>query len=156
MAKILLFISVLFVFFLPCRAEKVIHIHKDLCRLDLIEGCDTICSFPVSVGINKGQKTKEGDNKTPEGTFWVWMIQDSRKWDYDFGDGAGKRKGAYGDWFIRLKCPMSDHIGIHGTCFPESVGYRSSRGCVRLRNEDLAILRQHVKYKMKVIIYPDK
>ena len=37
------------------------------------------------------------------------------------------------------------HFGIHGTSDPESIGYASSHGCVRLTNWDAAELAYHVQ-----------
>lgn len=64
-------------------------------------------------------------------------------------------RGAYGPWFFRLKIAQWTSIGIHGTCFPESIGTRVSEGCVRLKNEDLLKLKSFIKIGMKVIITED-
>lgn len=114
---------------------------------------DTLLVMPCAVGLNAGQKEREGDMKTPEGIFSIASIENSSKWTHDFKDGYGKRKGAYGPWFIRLKTPKFKGIGIHGTCFPESIGKQSSEGCVRLRNEDLLKLVPYVKKGDIVIIH---
>lgn len=116
---------------------------------------DTICQFPCAVGKVKGNKTKVGDCKTPEGTFKVIQIQNSTSWTHDFKDGGGVRQGAYGPWFIRLQVPGASGIGIHGTCFPESIGTRATEGCIRLLNEDLQKLIPYVSINMTCIIEPD-
>lgn len=117
---------------------------------------ETIMSAPVCLGKGIGQKTRKGDHKTPEGEYKIISIENSSSWTHDFHDGIGERKGAYGPWFFRLNTPQSSHIGIHGSCFPETVGQRDSDGCVRLRNEDLEELKKFVSVGMKVIINPDK
>lgn len=116
---------------------------------------DTIEVMPCAIGKNWGDKKKTGDKKTPEGTFKVVKIQDSRKWTHDFKDGYGERKGAYGTWFFRLKVPGFTGIGIHGTCFPESIGKRSSEGCIRLSNSDIIKLKKYVSVGMLCIIEKD-
>lgn len=116
---------------------------------------DTLCHFPCAIGINKGDKLKEGDCRTPEGVFTVSHILDSKSWSHDFGDGYGSRKGAYGPIFIRLSVPEHTGIGIHGTCFPESIGTRSTEGCVRLKNEDIVRLVKYLNIGTKVIIEKD-
>lgn len=50
---------------------------------------------PVAVDKNYGNKTKIGDKKTPEGTFYICSIENSAQWKHDFHDGKGLRKGAY-------------------------------------------------------------
>ncbi|MBR5877512.1 MAG: L,D-transpeptidase [Alistipes sp.] len=116
---------------------------------------DTLYHCKCSVGLNLGDKQKVGDKRTPEGQFSVSMIQDSKHWTHDFGDGAGPRPYAYGPYFIRLKTPKWSGIGIHGTCFPESIGTRSSEGCIRLLNDDIAKVAKIVKVGDKVTIEKD-
>lgn len=136
-------------------AERRINIDKASYTLTVVDGDSTLFRAPVCLGRNRGQKTRQGDMKTPEGDFTISMIQNSSAWTHDFGDGKGQRKGAYGPWFFRLKTPMSRSIGIHGTCFPETTGTRASEGCIRLRNEDLLELRKYVFKGMKVHITAD-
>lgn len=140
---------------LTANAEKYIIINKPLSTLYLKEDGKTIMEAPVCLGRGIGQKKRKGDHKTPEGVFKINAIQPSAGWTEDFKDGKGPRKGAYGPWFFRLSTPQSPHIGIHGTCFPESMGGRESDGCIRLRNEDLEALRKHVTVGMRVLITPD-
>ena len=116
---------------------------------------DTIFTAPVSIGKNLGNKTTIGDCKRPEGTFPIYKIPDAREWKHDFKDGYGVRKGAYGPYFLRLKMKDYKDIGIHGTCFPESVGTRSSEGCVRLRNEDITRLIRYIRIGTQVTILPE-
>lgn len=116
---------------------------------------DTIYKVPVGVGVNIGNKKVKGDQKTPEGCFYIKSIEKSSNWTHDFKDGSGARKGAYDPYFIRLKIPYINSIGIHGTCFPETIGTRCSEGCIRLRNEDLIELKKYMFVGMQVIIEPD-
>lgn len=116
---------------------------------------DTLYSAPVGLGTNYGNKTRRGDRKTPEGVFSISQIQNSTKWTHDFKDGHGIRKGAYGPWFFRLKVPRNSSIGIHGTCFPNSIRTRCSEGCIRMYNEDITELKKYIKVGMKCTILPD-
>ena len=151
--------TLLFVFILLiCNSilgQRYIFVSKTELKLFVIENSDTIFKCPIAVGKNYGNKTKAGDKKTPEGTFTICSIENSSCWKHDFKDGKGLRKGAYGPYFFRLKVPKFDSIGIHGTCLPESIGTRSSEGCIRLRNEDILILKQFVYIGMKCIIEED-
>lgn len=110
---------------------------------------DTLATFPVALGMNCGDKRQEGDRKTPEGHYKVVSIEDSTDWD---GDASGSD---YGPWFLRLGAGKWDHIGIHGTNVPSSVGKRASLGCVRLHNADLVNLRRLVGVGSDVSILPD-
>ena len=116
--------------------------------------------YPVCVALNKGQKQKKGDMRTPECTFEdpfvITEIVDASKWTHDFGDGRGSIL-SYGNWFMRLKTSGFTGIGIHGSTNNESsVPGRGSEGCIRLRNDDLDDLKEHYAYVgMRVVIFPD-
>ncbi len=114
-------------------------------------------SFPIAVGSNYGDKTVMGDCKTPEGEFPIKSIEEAKDYHYDFGDGRGLVKGAYGPRFIRLLVPGNNTIGIHGT-LPEhqyTIPGRVSHGCIRMRNSDILKLCEYARRGMKVIITPD-
>ena len=136
--------------------QRYITISKGDFKLSVIENKDTLFQCPIAVGKNYGNKTKTGDKKTPEGTFTICSIESSSRWKHDFIDGKGVRKGAYGPYFFRLKVPKFNSIGIHGTCLPESIGTRSSEGCVRLNNSDLQKLKSFIFVGMECIIEKDK
>jgi lipoprotein-anchoring transpeptidase ErfK/SrfK len=42
------------------------------------------------------------------------------------------------------------HNGIHGTAVPETIGYSSSHGCVRLTNWDALFLSEHIRPGVRV------
>lgn len=132
--------------------EAWLHVVKGQYRMYFYRGETVERVYQIAIGANGGQKLRVGDHRTPVGSFSVQQIQDSRKWTYDFGDGKGAIRGAYGPWFIRLKTPGWKGIGIHGTHDPDSIGRMITQGCVRLRNEDLEELKDKVFIGMKVII----
>lgn len=137
-------------------SQNIIIISKQDLKLYVINNNrDTLFSASIGVGTNYGDKTKDGDCKTPEGTFKIVQIQNSSKWTHDFKDGYGIRKGAYGPYFFRLKTPGFTGIGIHGTCFPDQIGTRCSEGCIRLNNHDIEKLREYVYVGMTCVIEKD-
>ncbi len=105
--------------------------------------------YPVGIGSNPdgADKAGEGDCRTPEGEFRVVSVEDSSDWEHE-----GER--VYGPLFLRLDCPPWQGIGIHGTNRPELIGTRSSRGCVRLRNDDLLAVAGQVTVGTPVRIVP--
>ena len=105
--------------------------------------------FPVAIGSNPDGADKQavGDCRTPEGVFEVESVEDSSDWERD-----GRR--AYGPWFIRLRCPPWEGIGIHGTDEPGTVGTRATLGCVRMRNDDLLQLVPRVAVGARIEIVP--
>ena len=128
-------------------ATRII-VRKSIFSLELVSE-DGINAFRVAVGLNPdgGDKVSEGDCRTPEGEFRVVSIEDSSEWEHE-----GER--AYGPLFLRLDCPPWEGIGIHGTSEPELVGTRSSRGCVRMRNDDLLTVAEQVTVGTRVRIVP--
>lgn len=137
-------------------AQKRIVVSKKALQLYVInEKNDTLFQRPIACGVNLGNKTMVGDKKTPEGKFKIKYMYDATSWKHDFGDGQGMREGAYGPLFFRLNVPGFNDIGIHGTIFPESIGTRSSEGCIRMRNEDIKALYKYCYVGMTVIIEPD-
>lgn len=105
--------------------------------------------FTVGIGSNPdgGDKLEVGDCRTPEGEFEIESIEDSTEWEHE-----GAR--VYGPFFLRLKCPPWQGIGIHGTNDPALVGRRSTRGCIRLENEDLRRLVGKVRVGTPVTVLP--
>ena len=156
MNKLFLLFAALFMCVSGVSSQNRILISKQKLRLWVIsQKNDTLFTARVGVGQKFGNKTKSGDMKTPEGTFRIIQIQDASQWTHDFNDGHGQRKNAYGPFFIRLDTPVNKSIGIHGTCFPESIGTRCSEGCVRMLNDDVRTLRRLVRKGDKCTILPD-
>ncbi len=110
---------------------------------------DGVERYEVAIGANPDlrDKMKEGDCRTPEGEFEIVSIEDSSDWDHE-----GER--VYGPLFLRLACPPWDGIGIHGTNAPELVGTTSTRGCIRMQNDDLLRLASRVAVGTHVRILP--
>lgn len=138
------------------RRAAVIVIDKRELKLHLYDyNGDQLLELPVALGKASGNKEKEGDMRTPEGTFRVNSIEDASSWKHDFGDGKGEIRNAYGPTFIRLVTPGHKGIGIHGTHLPNSIGTRATEGCIRLRNDDLEKLVPLCYPGMIVVITPD-
>lgn len=111
---------------------------------------DTLCRYRVCASLKRGQKQKRDDWRTPEGDFRIMGIYDSSAWTY-----KGTRDRCYGPYFISLITPGFMDIGIHGTNVPSSVPGRRSHGCMRMHNEDVAVLRTMVHKDSHIIVRPD-
>lgn len=139
----------------PNTSKGLLYIDKQDLTITLFNSSgDIIVTYPIACGRNIGPKRKKGDYKTPEGLFSLQDIQDASSWGHDFKDGNGYIPHAYGPWFMRLKTGFSG-IGIHGTHDPNSIGTRATEGCIRLNNENLALLKPMVTIGMSVIIGPE-
>lgn len=113
-------------------------------------------SYSIACGLNKGNKEQAGDFKTPEGIFYINRIVNSACSYHDFKDGEGPILGAFGPWFLGLETPPFEGIGIHGTHLSSSIGIRSTEGCIRLKNEDVADLKHRIRIGTPVVILPDE
>ena len=83
--------------------QSFILVNKTEFKVEAIDDTGKIvASYPCALGKNSGQKEKEGDMKTPSGTFPIDEIIDASGWTHDFKDGKGEIAGAYGPWFISL------------------------------------------------------
>ncbi len=98
-----------------------------------------ITSFPVGLGK---------DDSTPTGTWIVEQRIPNPKWWGARGlppIEPGDPKNPLGKFWISLagvdgKAEGQQSYGIHGTIEPESIGKQASMGCIRLRNEDVAVV----------------
>lgn len=90
---------------------------------------------PVSTGINRGNKTEEGDSKTPVGKFSISQFESNRD---------PKIFGAPQFW--RLKGTGFSGIGIHGDAgYPDLIGLPASHGCVRMPCDSIKSFQKKVK-----------
>lgn len=74
---------------------------------------------------------------SPIGT---WTVTNKAKW----GEGFG------GSW-LGLNVPWGD-FGIHGTLEPDSLGWASSHGCIRMDNSEVAELYKIIPIGTKITI----
>ncbi len=77
------------------------------------------------------------DTPSPIGS---WKIISKAKW----GEGFG------GSW-LGLNVPWGKY-GLHGTLKPGSIGWNSSHGCIRMKNDDVAQLYKIIPYGTNVMI----
>lgn len=142
------------------RSRIHLVIDKSDFKLYVFDADKPMHTFPIAVGKNAGDKQRVGDYRTPEGKFYISKIQDSRAWSHDFRDGKGKIKGAYGPWFLRLYTGANatksgkawTGIAIHGTHDPSLIGKMVTEGCVRLRNNDVQVLKGMISVGTRVTI----
>ena len=131
-------------------AQNTIVISKQKLKVYVIDyKSDTVCTFRCACGKRLGNKRRVDDYRTPEGVFNVASIENSKYWRY-----KGKSH-VYGPYFIRLRTPGWKGIGIHGTNAPKTIGTRCTKGCIRLRNEDITQLVKYVNVGTKVRILKD-
>jgi len=134
------------------NGKYTIKIVKSEHKLYVMNGNKAVETFDISTGSNPAQKSRTGDDSTPEGSFSIMSVQDSTRWLHDFQDGKGVIQGGYGPWYIKINTRRWYDIAIYGTADDSQIGVNNTDGSVRLRNEDLNILHKYAKRGMKVTI----
>lgn len=111
------------------QSEYYILVDVESSRLYLLDNGKLIKEYSCSGG--------KWNTPSPIGT---WEITKKAKW----GEGFG------GSW-LGLNVPWGD-FGIHGTINPNSVGWASSHGCIRMKNEEVAELYKLIPIGTRVTI----
>lgn len=88
----------------------------------------------------KEYKCATGKPTTPS-PIGVWKIVGKDNW----GEG-------FGGYWMGFNVPWGK-FGIHGTIYPNSIGWQSSKGCIRMNNKDVAELYKIVRVGTTVTIY---
>jgi lipoprotein-anchoring transpeptidase ErfK/SrfK len=96
-------------------------------------------------------------NPSPSGEYKINSVTEDPWWYYQpklLGEGSGENarippgpNNAVGVVWMDLSKP---HYGIHGTSAPETIGYATSHGCIRLTNWDALELGRNVDKGMPV------
>ncbi len=119
-----------------------IEINKTFNRLYLKAAGGVIKEYPVSTGKSAKQ--------TPVGVF---LIQSRYPYPTWFHKGvvvsAASPENYLGSRWLGFDKPQ---FGIHGTIFPELIGQSVSKGCIRMKNEDVEELYEFIPVGTVVVI----
>ena len=90
------------------------------------------------------------DQRTPTGEFTVKDKLENPTWYNPDGDvvDADDPENPLGEYWLGL----GNHIGIHGTIDPDSIGKAASRGCIHLNDDDITEVFGLLGVGSKVII----
>lgn len=110
-----------------------------------------IKSYTVGTGENQGKKTREKDEKTPEGIYFNTKIYRDSKITI-FGDRAFRLN--YPDVFDKLEGNGGSGIFVHGS--DKEVSPFSTNGCVALNNDDIVDLDKHIQFKKTPVIIGER
>lgn len=110
-------------------------------KLHLLSQNQVVKSYRVSLGKQDGPKQYEGDQRTPEGIYWINWRQHSKKYNLAMHisyPNANDLKRAY-----KLQKPAGSMIMLHGTPtdeeYPEWFFHTLNwtDGCIALANKDM-------------------
>ncbi len=117
--------------------RRAIYVNKRLGKLFLLRytgsGWETQITWPAATGRSRGDKVREGDQKTPEGTYFIIGRREDRELSAIYGPAAFILNYPNREDIIRAK--TGNGIWIHGTA-PDSSPV-NTRGCIELDNNDL-------------------
>lgn len=108
-----------------------------------------IKSYSIAIGAN---------GRTPSGKFTVGEKTAKPTWyppeDMDIKGPIpfGDKRNILGTHWIALDHEFYRGFGIHGTWEPESIGKAASRGCIRMRNEEVKEVFEVAHQGMSLII----
>ncbi len=148
----------------PGSEAVYLHVSVSDRRITAYRGEVVLHHFPVGVGKGGTLQRLDGTEwewTTPTGLFEVGRMKEDPVWyrpDWYYVEnglpippaGAEERyaRGMLGDYALYI----SDEIAIHGTYDPSSVGRASSHGCLRMHNDDIAVLYDLVEIGTTVIV----
>jgi len=112
-----------------------------------------IKEFPISSGKQKGSKRSEWDLRTPKGFYQITQFRPQHTLQEKFGTGAFILD--YPNALDRTLRKTGSGIWIHGTDRMNFIDY-DSEGCIRLKNEDILFLTQHLKPNQTPVFIVDK
>lgn len=147
------------------RSQTRILVEKSNYRLVLYYQDRPIKSYPIVLGNNPvGDKLREGDYKTPEGTFKVRDLYPHPQWskfiwlDYPNQESWLKHLAAKQSGKIKLSDTVGSEIGIHGVPqnrdFLIDEGTNWTWGCVSLKNKDVDELYSAIQTGTTITIVP--
>src|SRR3989338_772150 len=123
------------------KGKFSILIDKSDNKLKLFCDDELIKTYSVTTGAN---------NSTPIGTFTIEMKLENPTW---YTTGAivppNSPENVLGTRWMGFSIP---EYGIHGTTEPEAIGKQTSKGCVRMRNEEVEELYDIVPLKTTVTV----
>jgi len=136
-------------------------------RLELYRRGGLVGAFPVVLGPRPaGPKRYEGDMRTPEGVYHVTGKRIHGRWSYfieiDYPNDADRAafdsEAAAGriPLFAQQLPGLGGRVGIHGNDRPrdQASGRDWTKGCIAMRNEDVAVLYDLVDVGTPVVVLP--
>lgn len=161
--KLLKTLAVALMWWFPfCCAQAsvdLVTVNKSRRELLLIKAGKVVATYHVALGGEPvGKKQREGDQRTPEGRYWLDSKNAHSAYYKSFhisypnrDDRANARK---------LRVSAGSHVMIHGQkngygwAASETQKYDWTLGCIALSNEDMDKMWQLVDAGTPILIYP--
>lgn len=102
-------------------------------------------AYPTDIGQNNGDKTAEGDKRTPEGVYFFKQMRVGPELDFSLYGGRAYVTD-YPNYFDRLENKTGTGIWLHAVPDSQSL-WRGSKGCVVVRNSVIESLSPYISLK---------
>ncbi len=147
---------------LSASGAELIHVvlvDKSLKRLYIAvlnnDNMEVIKEFPILTGRVDGNKVKQGDEKTPEGVYYVVSYSSGEELVKKYGDyaliyGAGSFPLNYPNIVDKIEKKTGGGIWLHGV--KPDLDKTYTQGCVAMNNTNFGLLYDNVSIKTPVII----
>ncbi|WP_373844407.1 murein L,D-transpeptidase family protein [Clostridium sp.] len=152
-------------------SETFVKIYKERRMMEVYGDNELIGRFKIALGrVPKGKKQREGDNKTPEGNYYICYINSETKYRHFLGISYPNSEDAKlaldegvidKNTFQKIEkaienrgqppwnTPLGGAVGIHGG----GTGSDWTYGCIAVSDETIDILKKYLFIKTPVEIY---
>lgn len=118
------------------------------------KGPEFVEAHPMDIGRKQGDKTREGDLRTPEGIYFVQEHLEGPGLNFEeYGNRAFPLD--YPNFFDRKQNKTGSGIWLHAVPDTTSL-FRGSRGCVVVRNEIVDHIKSKIVVKKTPVIIMDE
>lgn len=133
---------------------------KEVGYLHLYEGHNYLYSYPMTSGISRGVKRREGDKKTPVGIYRLGKHLTSEQLMKKYKEykmfGTGALTINYPNPVDKKQRKNGSNIWIHGTNQPERLKNKNtSQGCLVLNNHHFDEVVSFAKQNNTILIITD-
>ena len=155
----LLIISIGIYYFYPTKKLgnheiTKIEVYKHKRKMIVYAGSKAVNEYTISLGFHpKGKKMKEGDEKTPEGNYYIDAKNDKSSCYKNLGvsyPNASDRANNYTGGLIKIH-GLKNGFGWVGKFHRF---YDWTDGCMAVTNQEMEELYRHVPVGTPLIIYP--
>lgn len=153
------------------NTKRLVIIDKSAFNITVYEqtpnSLESILTAPVALGYDRCLPKSQGGKcyYTPEGEFEIefklfdtdgikWCIP--KKMEAEFSDKIARGERCWRGIMGQHALHFGDSLFLHGTSNPNSIGSRTTHGCVRLRNSDIEWVYRLLENGDKVIITSNK
>ncbi len=127
----------------PTYYAPFVIVNKETLQLAFFDEGELQATYAVATGLT--------EDRTPEGMFTI-VVKANQPYYRKSNIPGGDPNNPLGARWIGFDARDTDGrtYGVHGTNQPETIGYRVSGGCIRMKNEDVVELFDQIPIGTKI------